>query len=66
MDKLENNLDDEDPLWCINAQIIGLMEGYGATEDHEMVLAFLQEKTGLPKVTIDHMHAAFVCAYKPV
>lgn len=49
MDKLENNLDDEDPLWCINAQIIGLMEGYGATEDHEMVLAFFAGKDWVAK-----------------
>jgi len=64
MDKLENALDDDkDPLWLINTQIIGLMEGYGATEDNEDVLRFLTEKTGLPKVTVDHIHAAICCAF---
>ena len=63
MEKLENTLDDEDPMWLINAQIICLMAGYGATEDHEAVLCFLTEKTGLPKVTVEHIHRAICCAF---
>lgn len=51
--------DDEHPLWCINAQIQGLLEGEGATEDHEAVLAFLRA-TGLPESTVKRMHNALV------
>lgn len=56
----ENEFDDEDhPLWCINTQIQGLLEGFGANEDHDAVIAFLTA-TGLPPGTVKRMHAAIV------
>lgn len=58
--QMGENLDgeeDDHPLWCINAQITGLLEGEGATEDHEAVLAFLRS-TRLPERTVKRMHAA--------
>lgn len=52
-------LDDDHPLWLINAQIDGLLEGIGASEDHEDVLNFLRN-TGLPEATVKRMHKAIV------
>lgn len=52
-------LDDDHPLWLINEQIKGLLEGEGATEDHEDVLTFLRA-TGLPEGTVKRMHKALV------
>lgn len=56
-----DELDDDHPLWLINAQIKGLLEGDGASEDHEDVLAFLRN-TGLPEGTVTRMHRALVGA----
>lgn len=54
-----DTLDDEHPLWCVNEQIKGLLEGHGASEDHEDVLNFLRS-TGLPEGTVSRMHRALV------
>lgn len=54
-------LDDDDPLWLVNEQIKGLLEGDGADEDHQSVLTFLRA-TGLPEDTVNRMHKAIVCA----
>lgn len=56
-----DELDDDHPLACLNDQIIGLMEGIGASEDHEDVIAFLLG-TGLPRSTVDRIHRAIVNA----
>lgn len=56
-----DELDDDHPLWLVNAQIEGLLEGFGANEDHENVLAFFR-LTGLPESTVKRMHKAIVCA----
>lgn len=53
-------LDDDDPLWLINEQVKGLLEGDGADEDHQDVVAFLRRTTGLPDGTIQRMHRAIV------
>lgn len=53
-------LDDDDPLWLINEQIKGLLEGDGACEDHQDVLNFLRRSTGLPDGTIRRIHRAIV------
>ena len=58
--KTIDSLDDDDPLWCVNEQIKGLLQGEGATEDHDAVLEFLS-KTGLPDGTVKRMHQALVC-----
>lgn len=52
-------LDDDHPLCCINSQIDGLLQGQGASEDHEDVIAFLL-KTGPPRNTVDRIHHAIV------
>lgn len=57
----ENDLPDTSPLWCINEQIKGLLEGEGATEDHVAVEAFLL-KTGLPRETVRRIQAAIASA----
>lgn len=54
-------LDDDHPLWLVNEQIKGLLEGCGAGEDHEDVLSFLRG-TGLPEGTVARMHRVLVCA----
>jgi hypothetical protein len=59
--KITDELDDDHPLWLVNEQIKGLLEGEGASEDHEDVLAFLRN-TGLPEGTVTRMHRALVCA----
>ena len=56
-----DELDDDHPLWLVNEQIKGLLEGDGAGEDHEDVLVFLRN-TGLPEGTVTRMHRALVCA----
>lgn len=53
-------LDDDAPLWLINEQIKGLLEGDGAGEDHQDVLDFLRRTTGLPEGTILRIHRAIV------
>lgn len=52
-------LDDDHPLWLVNEQIKGLLEGDGASEDHENVLNFLRS-TGLPDDTVCRMHKSLV------
>ena len=54
-----DELDDDHPLWLINEQIKGLLEGDGADEDHEDVLSFLRT-TGLPEGTVKRVHKALV------
>jgi len=56
---LAAELDDDHPLWLINEQIKGLLEGDGADEDHKAVIAFLRA-TGLPADTVSRMHHALV------
>lgn len=56
-----HELDDDHPMWLINEQIKGLLEGDGADEDHEAVLNFLCG-TGLPEGTVKRIHKALVCA----
>lgn len=60
---MNDELDDDHPLWLVNEQIKGLIEGDGATEDHENVLSFLRA-TGLPEGTVVRVHKAIVCAEK--
>ena len=55
----EHELDDDHPLWLVNEQIKGLLEGLGASEDHEDVLAFLRN-TGLPEGTVNRIHRVLV------
>lgn len=57
----DTQLDDDHPLACINDQLIGLLEGVGAPDDHEDVLTFLRS-TGLPEVTVRRLHRAISCA----
>ncbi len=52
-------LDDDHPLWLVNEQIKGSLEGDGASEDHENVLNFLRS-TGLPDDTVCRMHKSLV------
>ena len=54
-----DELDDDHPLCCINSQIDGLLQGQGASEDHEDVIAFFL-KTGLPRSTVNRIHHAIV------
>lgn len=54
------SLDDDHPLWCVNAQITDLLEGGGASEDHLDVLQFLVS-TGLPLGTAQRVHRAICC-----
>lgn len=54
-------LDDDHPLWLVNAQIRGLLEGDGASEDHDDVVAFFLS-TGLPRGTVDRIHRAIASA----
>lgn len=56
-----DQLDDEHPLWLVNEQIKGLLEGEGASEDHDNVVDFLL-RTGLPRGTVDRIHRALVGA----
>jgi hypothetical protein len=52
-------LDDEHPQWLVNEQIKGLLEGDGASEDHQDVIDFLRS-TGLPDGTVTLIHLAIV------
>ena len=52
-------LDEDHPLWLVNEQIKGLLEGLGASEDHEDVLKFMRA-TGLPEDTVSRLHRAIV------
>lgn len=52
-------LEEDDPLWLVNSQIEGLLEGIGASEDHEDVIRFLLA-SGLPRSTVDRIHKAIV------
>lgn len=56
-----DELDEGSPLWLVNEQIKGLLEGDGASEDHEDVIKFFRA-TGLPRTTVDRIHKAIVCA----
>lgn len=58
-------LDEDHPLWLVNEQIKGLLEGLGASEDHEDVLTFLRS-TGLPEDTVNRLHRAIVHGDKKV
>lgn len=58
-----DGLAEDHPLWLINSQITGLLEGDGATDDHTDVLEFLR-KTGLPESTVTRIHTAICCAEK--
>lgn len=58
--KVTDDLDDDHPLWLVNEQIKGLLEGEGATEDHDDVLTFLLA-TGLPDGTVKRMHRVIAC-----
>lgn len=55
----DDTLDDDHPLWLINEQIKGLLEGHGAGEDHRDVVNFLRT-TGLPDGTVNRIHRAIV------
>jgi hypothetical protein len=57
----DDELPDEHPLWCVNSQINGLIEGEGASEDHDNVIRFFLA-TGLPAGTVARIHRAIVCA----
>ena len=52
-------LDEDSPLWLVNEQIKCLLEGLGASEDHEDVLKFLRA-AGLPEDTVSRLHRAIV------
>jgi hypothetical protein len=54
-----DELDDDHPLYLVNGQIEDLLEGFGASEDHEDVIKFLLD-TGLPRSTVDRIHKAIV------
>ena len=58
-----DELDEDNPLWLVNEQIKGLLEGIGASEDHEDVISFFTG-AGLPKGTVGRIHKAIVCAEK--
>lgn len=53
------SLDEDSPLWLINEQIKGLLEGDGADEDHTDVQNWLRY-VGLPDETVRRMHKAIV------
>lgn len=57
--ELGAELDDDDPLRTVNDQIECLLEGIGASEDHEDVIRFLLN-TGLPRSTVNRLHKAIV------
>lgn len=54
-------LDEGHPLWCLNEQIKGLLEGHGASEDHDDVLKFFRS-FGLPETTVKRIHEAICCS----
>lgn len=55
--ELSSDLDEDSPMWLVNAQIDGLLEGEGASEDHENVIKFLRQ-AGLPGDTAKRVHLA--------
>ena len=57
----DDDLDEEHPLWCVNLQIKELLTGWGASEDHDAIIAFLLS-TGLPEGTVLRMHKALLGA----
>lgn len=57
MKNLMESLDDDHPNWLVNAQIAGLLEGHGASEDHENVKAFLTN-AGLAPDIANAVHKA--------
>lgn len=52
-----DELDEAHPLWLVNEQIKGLLDGVGASEDHEAVVSFLRG-VGLPAGTASRVHEA--------
>lgn len=54
-------MDENHALWCINRQIIDLLEGVGAQQDHDDVVEFFRA-TGLPEDTVRRLHRAITCA----
>lgn len=56
-----SDMDEDSPMWLINCQIEGLLEGLGASEDHEDVIKFLRS-AGLPGDTAARVHLAICCA----
>jgi hypothetical protein len=58
---MNDDLDDDHPLWLVNEQIKGFLEGDGADEDHQDVLDFLMAM-GLPESTVKRVHKALVCS----
>lgn len=60
---MNEELDEDSPLWLVNEQIKGLLDGEGAREDNENVIRFLLA-TGLPRSTVLRMHAALVGPHK--
>lgn len=62
---MSQELDEGSALWLVNEQIKGLLEGLGASEDHEDVINFLKS-TGLPDDTVHRIHKAIVHGDKKV
>lgn len=60
----KDELDDDHPLCLVNSQIEDLLEGVGASEDHEDVIKFFLD-TGLPRSTVDRIHKAIVWGGQP-
>lgn len=60
---MTDELDDDHPLWLVNEQIKGLLDGEGASEDHHDVLAFLRA-TGLPEGTVRRVHQAIATRHQ--
>lgn len=56
-----SDLDEDSPMWLVNCQIEGLLEGLGASEDHRDVIAFLRA-AGLPGDTAARVHLAICCS----
>lgn len=63
-EELTTELDDDNPLWCINAQINGFLDGIGATEDIRAITEFFKA-AGLPNGTVDRILRALACAENP-
>lgn len=61
MKTCQDSLPDDHPLWRVNEQIKGLLEGTGTSEDHIAVCMFLQS-TGLPADTVARIHLAITAA----
>lgn len=52
-----DELDESHPLWLVNEQLKGLLDGEGASEDHKAVVSFLRG-IGLPARTASRVHEA--------